>query len=370
MKRSAALSVLAFAVLTAAPALAQSPQYCSAPYYIEQSFPVGGPEVSRWKLCWQVVDGPNLVITGAWFRPALGAAWIKVLYDGRLSQLFVPYHSGSPRFYDVNYGFSYVPLSTNDCVPPAKIIGGGSEVCMDVRDRGLMWKHKLKQRRGQELALWSVLGAGNYDYVVEWIFRDDGVFGMRLGMTGIIWANLQAHMHGTIWRLDIDLNGACCDTAALMTHKESGLTATDSMTDVNTAAGFKWDPLAYTVLSIRDATLKNSKGKPSEWHLMPARLGTPQHDEAFTQNTYWVTPYVWSQTHAEDLPSYVAGSPSTKNTDIVLWYYTGAHHMIRDEDLTPGGTAGMTLLMYDAYQLKPFNLWSQTPFCDPPSECQ
>jgi Cu2+-containing amine oxidase len=321
-------------------------------------------------LCWQVLNGPNLVITGAWYRPAPNAAWIKILYDGRLSQLFVPYHSGSPRFYDVDYGFPHVQLSKDDCVPPGKILGTQSEVCKEVRDRGLMWKHKLKERRGQELALWSVLAAGNYDYIVEWIFRDDGVFGMRLGMTGIIWANLQTHVHGTIWRLDIDLNGACCDTAAIMSHQEVGITGLDSMNDVNNAAGFPWNDVGYDMLSIRDATLKNPKGKATEWHLIPYRTGTPMHQEGFTKNTYWVTPYVWSQTRAEQLPSYVEGRPNTKNTDVVLWYYTGVHHMIRDEDLKPNWFAGMTLTMYDYFQLKPFNLWGQTPFCDPPSQCE
>jgi hypothetical protein len=368
MKRPSILLLAALAVLPAIAAHAQ--QYCSDPYYVEQSFPTAGPEVTRWKLCWQVVNGANLVITGAWFRPAPAAPWIKILYDGRLSQLFVPYHTGSPRFHDVNYGFPPVKLSTTDCVPPAKIIGTNSETCRDVRDRGLMWKHKLKERRGEELALWSVLAAGNYDYIVEWVFRDDGVFGMRLGMTGIVWATLDTHLHGTIWRLDMDLNGACCDTASLMSHKEVGLTGVDSMTDVNNATGLKWDPsTAYNMLSIRDATLKNSKGHTTEWHLMPSRSGTPLHDETFTKNTFWVTPYVWSQTLADDLPTYVSGAPSTKNTDVVLWYYTGVHHIIRDEDLTAGSTAGMTLVMYDSYQLKPNNLWSQTPFCDPPTLC-
>ena len=66
-------------------------QWCSSPYYVEQAFPTSGPEQTRWKLCWQVLNGPNLVITGAWFRPAPNAAWIKLIYDARVSQLFVPW---------------------------------------------------------------------------------------------------------------------------------------------------------------------------------------------------------------------------------------------------------------------------------------
>ncbi|HVT16176.1 MAG TPA: hypothetical protein VHQ90_08375 [Thermoanaerobaculia bacterium] len=86
-------------------------QVCSSPYYVEQSFPTAGPEQTRWKLCWQVLNGPNLVITGAWFRPDPAAQWIKLIYDARVSQLFVPYHPGAPRYKDVNYGFGSVPLA-------------------------------------------------------------------------------------------------------------------------------------------------------------------------------------------------------------------------------------------------------------------
>jgi Cu2+-containing amine oxidase len=51
-----------------------------------------------------------------------------------------------------------------------------------------------------------------------------------------------------------------------------------------------------------------------------------------------------------------AGAPSTKNADIVLWYYSALHHVIRDED------SDMTLVMFDGFHLMPFNIWSQTPF--------
>lgn len=96
-----------------------------------------------------------------------------------------------------------------------------------------------------------------------------------------------------------------------MAHKEVGPTGVDSMTDINNAAGFKWNPLGFDMLAIRDAALKNPKGKTTEWHLMPYRTGTPMHEEDFTKNTYWVTPYVWWQTLADDLPSYTNGSPPT-----------------------------------------------------------
>src|SRR4051812_30149172 len=99
-RRSAAVkrALLAFAFLALiVPALhAQSPQFCSSPYYVEQAFPTSGAEVSRWRLCWQFVDGPGLAITGLWFRPTPASQWIKVMWDGRLAELFVPYHPGGP----------------------------------------------------------------------------------------------------------------------------------------------------------------------------------------------------------------------------------------------------------------------------------
>ena len=339
-----------------ASAAAAQTQYCSTPYYVEQSFPTAGPEETRWKLCWQVLDGPNLVITGAWFRPAPAAQWIKLIYDARVSQLFVPYHAGSPRYLDVNFGFGPVPLAALDCPgPTGTILGTKQELCKQVRDRGLAWKHDALARRGEELVLWSVLAAANYNYVVEWTFRDDGVVMGRVGATGQI-AGTDPHMHGPIWRLDLDLNGACCDTVAAFKHTESaGATASDSMTDITSEMGLTWDPLSFTMLHIRDAALKNANGKPSEWHLMPTRDGTPMHQEAFTKNALWVTRYKWSETFGNDLPSYISPPEPVANSDVVLWYYGGLHHLVRDED------SDMTHLMWVGFMLKPHDVWSKTP---------
>lgn len=341
------------ALLCAATAGAQ--QFCSSPYFVEQKFPTTGAEVSRWKLCWQVQAGPNLVITGAWFRPAANANWIKLIYDARVSQLFVPYHGGSPRYLDVNFGFGAVPLNTTDCPSPGAILGTNAELCKQVRDRGLMWKHDGMQRRGEELVLWSVMAAANYNYIVEWSFRDDGIVVGRVGATGQI-AGPMAHMHGPIWRLDIDLDGACCDTVAELTHTESGASATDTMPHLNNETGRLWNPTAFSMWHVHDGSLKNANGKKSEWHLMPTRDGTPVHQEAFTKNAFWVTRYKWSEILGNDLPTYINPVEPVANRDVVLWYYGGLHHIIRDED------SDMTNLMWMGFMLKPFNLWAKTPF--------
>jgi len=330
-------------------------QACSKPYFVEQAFPTTGPEETRWKLCWQVLAGPNLVITGAWFRPAPAAPWIKVIYDARVSQIFVPYHGGDTRFLDIAFGFGSVPLTSVDCRGHTGIVvGANKEVCKEVRDRGIAWKLDSEVRRGQELVLWSVLAAAQYNYIVEWSFRDDGIIVGRVGATG--WAAWpETHMHGVFWRLDLDLNGSCCNAASLFKHTETGLTAIDTVTDITSESGFQWDAKSFTMLQLRDSTLKNSNGKNSEWHLMPSVSGTPEHDEAFTKNTFWVTQYRWSEMLADDLPTYVVPAEPVLGRDVVLWYYAGLHHMVRDED------SDMTHVMWMGFMLKPWNVWSKTP---------
>ena len=170
---------------------------------------------------------------------------MRVLWDGRISEIFVPYHDGSPRYYDVtNFTFNLTSVSAADC--PAQ--GGGSpiaaNVCKEVRDRGLLWKDYALVRRGQELSLWGALGAGNYNYVMEWIFRDDGMLIGRVGATAVNLPSkpLMTHVHNPMWRLDVDLNGASGDSAAEMIHTESGLNGIDNHALIRTEQRRRLEP--------------------------------------------------------------------------------------------------------------------------------
>jgi primary-amine oxidase len=305
-------------------------------------------------LCWQVLNGSNLVITGAWFRPTPTAAWIKLIYDARVAELFVPYHPGNPRYLDVGYNFGSYPLVAADCpAPTGTILGGSQEVCKQVRDRGLTWKHDSQRRRGEELVLWSVMAAANYNYIVEWTFRDDGLVMGRVGATGMV-AGSTTHVHGPIWRLDLDLNGACCDAVSTFKHTESGATGVDTHTDVVIEGGRKLDAPSFTMFEIRDQSLKNANGRTSQWHLVPLVSGTPLHQEAFTQNSAWITRYRWNEKAGSAVHTYANGE-NVLNNDVVLWYYGGLHHMVRDED------SNMTHLMWAGFMLMPFNVFASTP---------
>lgn len=360
----------------------KSQAQCSSPYLVDQQFPTSGAMETRWRLCWQPVTGSGLVITAAFFQKSPSSPLIRVFWDARVAEIFVPYHTGSPRYLDVKqFGFALYPLNTNDC-PASKggtLIGFGNEVCKEVRDRGLAWKDDNNVRRGEELSLWGTLDAGNYNYLIEWIFRDDGVVIGRVGATA---QNLGsqpyvAHMHGPIWRLDVDLNGFPNDSAYLGKHKENLplSTATDSMSMISTESGLEWKAEEYTSLHIQDSTLKNANGKPSAYHLMPMRYGTPRHQENYTKNDFWVTRYKPSEIAADPLPSYISPPQIVSNTDIVVWYYGGAHHLVRDEDghvINDNGFpvwTGETHIMWNGFMLMPHNLFDRTPLC-PTSLCQ
>jgi primary-amine oxidase len=340
---------------------------CSAPYLVDQTFPTAGPTETRWRICWQPMAGNGLVITAAFFQKAPGAPLMRVFWDARVSEIFVPYHSGSPRYLDVGFGFPMIPLNANDC-PAAKggtVLGPGNQVCKELRDRGIAWKDDTSVRRGEEVVLWGAIDAANYNYVIEWSFRDDGVVLGRVGATAqnLPGIPFTAHMHGPIWRLDIDLDGFPGDSVYRGTHTEAGLAATDTMPLIATESGQQWDPLAFTSLHIQDASLKNARGSASAYHLMPLRTGTPRHQENFTKHDFWVTRYNGTEMAAASLPSYISPAQSVSNTDIVVWYYGGVHHLVRDEDgqIVSGHWQGEAHIMWTGFMLKPHNLFDKTP---------
>jgi primary-amine oxidase len=354
------LGVLAFAQSAVA-------QDCASPNIIEQPFPTIGPEETRWQFCWTVEIGHGLIISSARFRTTPRGPWIPVIKDARIAEIFVPYHDGEPRYLDVSLGFPAVQLDGQRDCPNS--IGGqvlaGGVVCREIRDRGLAWKNDQRVRRGEAITLWSVLDAGNYNYVIEWTFQDDGVILSRVGATGenLPSAPLVAHMHGPIWRLDLDIGGPNDDAVFVGEHAESNFRGIDTVRRVDVETGVEWNAERFTALHIHDMTLKNENGKASGYHLMPQRWGTPRHREDFSRYDFWVTVANPLELLGDLLPTYVSRPEPLDGKDIVVWYYGGVHHLVRDEDGRPvdGKWDGDAHIMWTGFTLKPHNLFSRTP---------
>jgi primary-amine oxidase len=320
---------------------------------------------SAWKLCVTAVQKYGLIIASAEFRRSASSPFIKVLHDGRLGEIFVPYHEGQPRYRDIaEFNFPTLTLSAADCPRPRAIIGNDM-ICKEFGDYGLAWKDDALVRRGEAVSYWAVLDADNYNYVMEWSFRDDGVISSRIGSTGPMLdapGGTMGHMHIFTWRLDIDLNGAGDDSAHFTKHEEnlrvSPSTGTDSINRVSKEGGLGWNPLAFNTLEVSDGRLVNGRGRRTSYKLFPLVSGSVRHTEAFTKKDFWVTTQKDSEILAQNLSNYVSDGQSTVNQDIVIWYTTGVHHEenMRDEDYdtVPVIWAGLTLV--------PKNLFDGTPF--------
>ena len=370
--RITSIALILAALIVFAPRSSQA-QSCSRPYFVEQQFPTAGPEETRWRICWQMKDRHGLVITSAHFRKSPSSPWMRVFWDARIGEIYVPYHTGF-AFFDVSdFTFGWVPINSNDC-PAAKggtPLGPGPDVCKEVHDRGLAWKDDTDVRRGEEVVLWGVIDAANYNYVVEWTFRDDGVVLGRVGATAQNLPGAQdvTHMHGPIWRLDIDLDGFWGDTVHKGVHTENlpGPTATDTDPMISVETGLQWVDEQFTSLHIHDASLKNRQGHASGYHLMPWRWGKPRHDPDITKQDFWVTRYRGTEMFARQLPTYISNAEDVSSQDVVAWYYGGVHHMPRDEDFNPGNNQwpGVAHVMWTGFMLKPHNLFDGTPLYPP-----
>jgi len=364
--------LLAACVLTLAitPAWSQNclPFGSQSSNVITQTFPAGAAGQTAWRVTFGHAPAKGLYILGAWFQRAPNTSWIQVLYDARLSNIFVPYHPGSPRYYDLSgFNFDLVPVANVDLGP----CGARADrfVVKEIRDRGMLWKDDQTGRRGHDLTLWATLDAANYNYMMLYSFRDDGSIGFRLGATarnlpGMEWV---PHMHDGLWRIDIDLNGFTGDTVQIHRHAESTASnvATDSMSAFNGGKeGFTdWDPLQFTELNVSDANMRNGQGRQISYDLMVVREGTPRHLEKFSQHDFWATRYRFGEDQYTQLPTYISNGESVTKNDVVLWYISPAHHMPRSEDgrYVNGVWRGVALAMWTGFDLRPRDLFDGTP---------
>src|SRR5262249_23027847 len=156
---------------------------------------------------------------------------------------------------------------------------------------GVAWTSDGRLRRGEELLLWGVIDAGNYEYIIQYGFRDDGTITFRLGSTGYNYPTgvqmaYEPHMHNALWDLDIDLGHIDHNSVSVMTHIEPAppplgvtvtdpLKATDSMSDFNNGfEGFAdWKAEDFTGLNIMDTLTTNARGHHISYDLMPMRGG-------------------------------------------------------------------------------------------------
>jgi len=393
---------------------------------LEVSFPETG-----WRTCISNQGRRSLTLGPTDLRRGPGAPWMRVLREAGVAEIFVPYHSFTFRLYDMSQGTaaqSLMPMSAADAGPNGSLVTLSGQaipqVAAEFNDRGIAWlcKGNLQQqvRRGQELALWGVFDAQNYDFIIDYRLRDDGSLGFRLGATGFNnpyvppLSTTDAHMHSVLWRADVDLNGSGGDSAKTLSHREGpqqqppglSLFAQDVEEPFNGGreGTMVWDPTKFLTVAIEDET-RNAHGNPISYELHAQPEGLSRHygeesgivarKEKFTKFDFAVTRYKESEREAFfdtrnvrwlDPDEYLLGSTpfagfgvsdadSITDTDVVLWYRASVHHDPHDEDHAPGDPnnlmTGITLVHWAGFDLVPRNVFDFNPLGGPSrANCQ
>jgi primary-amine oxidase len=139
-----------------------------------------------------------------------GARRRPIMYEGHLSEMFVPYMDPSfewrrRTFFDAGEynsgGFAKPLMRGVDCPENSVYMDGlistdagrpktaPNVICIFEREAGDMaWRHfsaDPESRRKRDLVVRSAAVLGNYDYVFDWTFQQDGSLRVSVGATGI-----------------------------------------------------------------------------------------------------------------------------------------------------------------------------------------
>ncbi len=292
-------------------------------------------------------------------------------------------------------------------------------ICIHEEDNGVLWKHVDERagaavRRARRLVVSFHVTVGNYEYLMYWRFYQDGNIECEVRATGILVTShvgasgladhgtvvdqrtyAPFHQHFIVARLDLDVDGP--DNTVYMTESRAtgvsdadpyGLGLVVTSTPLRTEAEGKqdYDWATQRGWKVANDNVRNSLGSSVGYKLVPSGMFPPLMDPstpAFRRaeaigHTLWVTPYHpderWPcgefpnlSSRDEGLPAWTAANRPIENTDVVLWYAFGIHHIPRPED--------WPVMPVDvvSFWLKPFGFFDRNPALDvppPAAECE
>ena len=407
------------------------------------SFEVDGHQVSwqNWNFHFRVDPRVGLVVSTVHYTD--GERERSVLYRGSLSEIFVPYMDPSAGYYYVTYldsgevsalGFASPLERGTDCPDNARYFDTviadewgkprplPRAACLFERYAGdPAWRHHdaeihhTESRRQRDLVLRMIATLGNYDYLFDWVFLQNGAIQVRVGATGIdnvkavaarsaaspsgaqdsrygrfIAENLVAiyHDHFFSLRLDLDVDGV---TNSLqrdrleMVELEKGprksiWTVESEIVDSEAGAKLRIDYARPSLWRVINSASIGPLGYPASYQIKPAgnaysilAADSPtQRRAGFSAYQLWVTPYRPDELYAAGLyplqkqggglPTWTAADRKIADTDIVVWYTVGFHHVPRAEDWPVMPTT------WQQVEVRPFDFFDRSPAIDLPPE--
>ncbi|OCB58483.1 tyramine oxidase [Mycobacterium vulneris] len=292
-------------------------------------------------------------------------------------------------------------------------------ICIHEEDNAVLWKHVdhdagAEVRRMRRLTLSFHVTVANYEYLVYWRLYQDGNIECEVRATGIMVTTpflagptpkngtlvdertyAPFHQHFLIARLDLDIDGP--DNTVYMTesyaepigpdnpyglslvvHNQALRTEQEGKQDVSFATQRAWKVVNTNVV--------NGLGTHPSYKLVPTGAIPAMFDPAspvaqranVITHTLWVTPnrpderwpageFVNQSVADTGLGEWTKADRSIDNTDVVLWYVFGIHHITRPED--------WPVMPVDvvSFWLKPFGFFDRNPALDvaptPPDAC-
>ena len=283
-------------------------------------------------------------------------------------------------------------------------------ICMHEEDFGVLWKHtdwrngQSETRRSRRLVISFWCTVGNYEYGFFWYFYLDGNIEFEIKLSGIIntgakpvdetspYGEMVApglygpiHQHFFNVRLDMNVDGSDNTVSEVHTerapidesnpYKNGFFAVSNPIKSEKESLQFgQMDPQRARYWKISNPNSKNAMGQSTAYKLMPGEnvefMPDPQSSvgqrAGFCFNHLWVTKYDSTELYASGpypnqhsggagLPQYIADDASTENTDVVVWYSFGAHHVVRSEDWPVMPAA------YIGFMLKPSGFFNRNP---------
>ncbi len=285
-------------------------------------------------------------------------------------------------------------------------------ICIHEEDDAVLWKHVdeiagAEVRRSRRLVVSFHATVANYEYLVYWRFYQDGNIECEVRATGIMVTTSFAegeqppygalidertyapyHQHFLVARLDLDVDGEgntvyMSESEALPIGQDNpfGLALVQRNVPLRTEEEGKQDYDWQTQRSwkVVNDNARNGLGTPTAYKLVPGGCfpamldpSSPVLERAgVIGHTLWVTPFreeerwpcgefVNQSEEDTGLTRWTKQNRSIENTDVVLWYVFGLHHITRPEE--------WPVMPVDAvsFWLKPAGFFDRNPALDVP----
>ena len=396
-----------------------------------------------WRFRLRVDKRPGVVLSNIDVRD--GGRWRSLLYQAHLSEVFVPYMDPAEGWYfrtymdSGEYGFglflsplragvdcpdhsTFLPALVNDDrgqpleLPNAicvfeRYIGDPAWRHFEVFAQGESTSVPAEGRPDTELVVRSASVIGNYDYLIDYRFRQNGEIHIHIGATGqnavkgvastsmddpsaaadtahgiLVAPNLVApfHDHYFNFRLDFDVDGPVNHPAVLEvvagepapgSPRRSFWTVKHSAPASELEARYTLSAMAPKYFLVTNKAVRTPLGHHPAYMIHHGSVAygpfdyagdPPMRRNAYIEYTIWNTVHDPDRRYAggefpmqsdgsDTLAEWVRTDRPLQGADVVTWFTAGFHHLPRAEDWPVMSTDWKTI------QILPYNFFNRNP---------